>query len=605
MSSLPPDPYKALGVSKDAPVAEIRSAHRKLVLKCHPDKIQEPELKALKADEFQKVQQAYELLVDDAERQKYDDQVKLAELRRQMQSKANTSSPRTTKYADFEIRTAEPRSSSFKSPTHPPPPQRSKTYHTYSRSWEDDAGRGPRIFEAEIRTSRREGSYSSEKPARKERERERDRDKERDRERRKKAVAEEEARYQEKQAKEARRAEKKVREKARDKEIKRDSEDKKRHAKPYVDMYDEDVHQPIKTEKKKSSSNIKKQEEKLDRERERSRSGNRSEGSPAPPPPPPAGPDSYSDNLDFAASYIEAARSKGSGNLRRAATYHAAVRSVQPPAPTPPPAQDGSAFPAPEEEEVRRSSARSRRGSAETAPRMPREKTYRRSSREPSDDDAAYVINASPTSRHPMQFEMSGSPPAMSTSPTSRKLPRTNTMPHAQDANYVRPVPSVPRSQTFSAYGEGVNPHGRNRSRLQAQIDEDSDDDEDDNDEYERHQQERRYRSGNKQRSPDGGASEHTTKRYPINAGRTGPPNSHPRHRNPDAEGYRYYQTSSPGVRVMENRPSLSREASYASNGNGKFPKVRQSKAYSYDDVQYSNRYPQQPYQSDYPAAFA
>ena len=48
MSSFPPDPYKVLGVSKDAQTPEIRSAHRKLVLKCHPDKVQDPTLKAKK-----------------------------------------------------------------------------------------------------------------------------------------------------------------------------------------------------------------------------------------------------------------------------------------------------------------------------------------------------------------------------------------------------------------------------------------------------------------------------------------------------------------------------------------------------------------------------
>lgn len=94
MSPLPPDPYKILGVSKDARTPEIRTAHRKLVLKCHPDKVLDPTLKAAKQDEFQRVQQAYELLTNDQERQKYDDKVKLEELRKQFQNKANISSPR-------------------------------------------------------------------------------------------------------------------------------------------------------------------------------------------------------------------------------------------------------------------------------------------------------------------------------------------------------------------------------------------------------------------------------------------------------------------------------------------------------------------------------
>ena len=77
----PPDPYKILGVSKDAPLATIRSAHRKLVLTCHPDKCQDEALKAQKADEFHKVQQAYELLSDEQRRAKHDDKARLAELK--------------------------------------------------------------------------------------------------------------------------------------------------------------------------------------------------------------------------------------------------------------------------------------------------------------------------------------------------------------------------------------------------------------------------------------------------------------------------------------------------------------------------------------------
>src|SRR5436305_14252963 len=83
-SSPPPDPYKTLGVSKDATLSSIRSAHRKLVLQCHPDKIKDESLKAAKQDEFQKVQQAYEILSDENRRAQYDNQVKLQELRREM-----------------------------------------------------------------------------------------------------------------------------------------------------------------------------------------------------------------------------------------------------------------------------------------------------------------------------------------------------------------------------------------------------------------------------------------------------------------------------------------------------------------------------------------
>ncbi|XMA08091.1 hypothetical protein WAI453_000882 [Rhynchosporium graminicola] len=129
-SILPPDPYKLLGVTKDAKLPEIRSAHRKLVLKCHPDKVQDAALKAIKQDEFQKVQQAYELLSDDSRRLQYDEQVKLFELRKEMgrgnptprsnpfefevkkaESRAN-STPRSNPF-EFEVKNAEPRPNSY------------------------------------------------------------------------------------------------------------------------------------------------------------------------------------------------------------------------------------------------------------------------------------------------------------------------------------------------------------------------------------------------------------------------------------------------------------------------------------------------------------
>ncbi|KAL8696874.1 MAG: hypothetical protein Q9201_007439 [Fulgogasparrea decipioides] len=81
-SPLPPDPYKALDVAKDASLATIRTAHRKLVLKTHPDKVQgDEELKKKRAEEFHQIQQAYEILCNDARRKEYDDQVKVAALR--------------------------------------------------------------------------------------------------------------------------------------------------------------------------------------------------------------------------------------------------------------------------------------------------------------------------------------------------------------------------------------------------------------------------------------------------------------------------------------------------------------------------------------------
>lgn len=85
-SPLPPNPYQTLNVTKDASSTTIRSAYRKLVLTCHPDKIKDKDeaVKKDKAEQFHQVQQAYEILSDDVKRHRYDEQVKLAELRAEM-----------------------------------------------------------------------------------------------------------------------------------------------------------------------------------------------------------------------------------------------------------------------------------------------------------------------------------------------------------------------------------------------------------------------------------------------------------------------------------------------------------------------------------------
>ncbi len=79
--SLPPDPYLALGVTKDATSASIKTAYRKLVLKDHPDKAQEDDQKAAAVDRFHNIQIAYEIVGDEDRRARYDAQVKLSELR--------------------------------------------------------------------------------------------------------------------------------------------------------------------------------------------------------------------------------------------------------------------------------------------------------------------------------------------------------------------------------------------------------------------------------------------------------------------------------------------------------------------------------------------
>ncbi|RDW93310.1 uncharacterized protein DSM5745_00632 [Aspergillus mulundensis] len=97
------DPYEALGVSKEATLAEIKSSHRKLVLKCHPDKIKDESLRGEAQDQFQKVQQAYECLSDETSRAKYDNKVKLAELKREMASRGASFTRTTREYRDGRI----------------------------------------------------------------------------------------------------------------------------------------------------------------------------------------------------------------------------------------------------------------------------------------------------------------------------------------------------------------------------------------------------------------------------------------------------------------------------------------------------------------------
>jgi curved DNA-binding protein CbpA len=200
--NLPPDPYLALGVSKDAKLPEIRSAHRKLVLKCHPDKVQDATLKAEKQDEFQKVQQAYEILSDDTRRLQYDDQVKLFELRKEMGRGVAT--PRSNPF-EFEVRSAEPRTSSYPTRSRGQPAPKIYTTHsppkTYDipKTYED-------IYDKPLRSTKKSSSYDSS---------ERKRDEERQRELRKR---EDDDKEKQKLEREKRRTAHGDRKKTRDKE---------------------------------------------------------------------------------------------------------------------------------------------------------------------------------------------------------------------------------------------------------------------------------------------------------------------------------------------------------------------------------------------------
>ena len=68
MTAVPRDPYEVLGVARSATAEQIREAHRKLAKKYHPDlnKTAEAGVK------FKEVQEAYDLLSDEAKRRQFD-----------------------------------------------------------------------------------------------------------------------------------------------------------------------------------------------------------------------------------------------------------------------------------------------------------------------------------------------------------------------------------------------------------------------------------------------------------------------------------------------------------------------------------------------------
>ena len=143
------DPYHTLGVPKDADISAIRSAHRKLVLKYHPDRLQGEEEQAKGKDAFQKVQQAYEILSDPTTRARHDNKVKLAQLRKEAMTRDPP--PRTAAY-----------------PMRPPPPSTPNREYRDGKVYEERApsyfDEGYRYRDEEPRTtSRKYDGYERER----------------------------------------------------------------------------------------------------------------------------------------------------------------------------------------------------------------------------------------------------------------------------------------------------------------------------------------------------------------------------------------------------------------------------------------------------------
>lgn len=114
MDPLPPDPYLALGLPKDVDTETIKKTYRKLVLKCHPDKVTDPSLKQQKQEEFHKIQQAYELIGEEEARARYDAEVKLEALRREKAARGASGSGPEIRTARYDVRTQAPAGATFK-----------------------------------------------------------------------------------------------------------------------------------------------------------------------------------------------------------------------------------------------------------------------------------------------------------------------------------------------------------------------------------------------------------------------------------------------------------------------------------------------------------
>ena len=69
--------YATLGVSSTVTAEDVRKVYRKLVLKCHPDKVRDEAAKPEAEKRFQAIVTAYEVLSDTVKRGEYDKRMRL------------------------------------------------------------------------------------------------------------------------------------------------------------------------------------------------------------------------------------------------------------------------------------------------------------------------------------------------------------------------------------------------------------------------------------------------------------------------------------------------------------------------------------------------
>lgn len=482
---LPPDPYKILGVDKDATLPQIRLAHRKLILQCHPDKVQDPKLKAIKVDEFQKVQEAYEILSDVSRRSEYDQSVKLQKLREELgktststsTSNSNPTPASTSKTYDYNVRTAEPRTTTY-SASYPKASQKpAKESNVYSkpppRSHED-------LYDEPVRPSVRRSKTSA-----------RDTEKE-EKDRRKHHEEDEREKFRRKVEKEAKR-DHGDRKKSREKEKRRSPEEKVRPSTYAEDESSEEEYRrkaaarrAEETMRAEMASRAQQEREARDRERrdwdrererelrdrERERERERDREPPAVKDSPMG--EKWKDHMANAARYVQASRRDSEikpevpfapappvmPTMRRAETfaapspssYNIRYETVRP-----------SAYGNHSDDETprRSSAARPSRRSAET-PSKAKEtpKSSRRSTRE-----APYVNTASTSPTKPTLHKQYSEPPIVGVGSGRREPSRSKT-------EYPReppPPPSFSRAATFTQ-GMGMKEDIRERARGPSRV---------------------------------------------------------------------------------------------------------------------------------------